>query len=58
MRAGDQFPPIDVFFDGQNYWLVDGFHRLQAHVLLPPVKRSVAGYFKARCKMHNGTATV
>ena len=30
MKAGDKFPPIVCFFDGENYWLADGFHRLQA----------------------------
>lgn len=32
MLAGDQFPPIVVFFDGAAYWLADGFHRYQAYV--------------------------
>lgn len=31
IMAGDQFPEITVFFDGNDYWLADGFHRLQAH---------------------------
>lgn len=30
MKAGDEFPPLDVVFDGTAYWLVDGFHRLAA----------------------------
>ncbi len=24
-------PAIDVYFDGQDYWLADGFHRYEAH---------------------------
>lgn len=30
MRAGVDFPPVTVYFDGESYWLSDGFHRLQA----------------------------
>lgn len=30
MLRGDAFPPIDVFFDGETYWLADGFHRYHA----------------------------
>jgi len=30
MKAGVQFPPVTVFFDGDNYWCADGFHRVQA----------------------------
>jgi hypothetical protein len=36
MKAGEKFPPIDVFFDGEDYWLADGFHRLQAYVMALP----------------------
>ena len=30
MRRGDEFPPAKVMHDGENYWLYDGFHRVQA----------------------------
>ena len=30
MRNGDEFKPIKVRFDGKNYWLFDGFHRVLA----------------------------
>ncbi len=30
MEAGDEFPPIVVFYDGARYWLADGFHRFLA----------------------------
>jgi|GEM_PF-1159628 len=28
--SNDILPPIKVFFDGQAYWVADGFHRLEA----------------------------
>ena len=30
MSAGDTFPPAVVYFDGVDYYLADGFHRLHA----------------------------
>ena len=31
LMNGAVFPPVDVFFDGINYYLVDGFHRYFGH---------------------------
>ena len=36
MRNGVEFPPITVFFDGKEYWLADGFHRLGAALRVRP----------------------
>jgi hypothetical protein len=30
MISGVRFPPVEVWFDGEHYWLTDGFHRLAA----------------------------
>lgn len=30
MERGNTFPPVKVMHDGDNYWLYDGFHRVQA----------------------------
>ncbi|MBW4677069.1 MAG: ParB N-terminal domain-containing protein [Desmonostoc geniculatum HA4340-LM1] len=30
MTTGANFLPVTVFYDGTNYWLADGFHRLEA----------------------------
>ena len=30
MEEGASFPPVKVKYDGENYWLYDGFHTLEA----------------------------
>ena len=32
MKRGECFPPITVFYDGEAYWLANGFHRIQAAI--------------------------
>lgn len=31
LKDGAKFPPVDVFFDGTEYWLAEGFHRYHGH---------------------------
>lgn len=31
LGRGVKFPPLEVFYDGEDHWLVDGFHRLAAY---------------------------
>ena len=42
------FPPLDVFYDGTEYFVADGFHRLLA------AQRAKRGSIP--CKIHKGTA--
>ena len=47
LRAGAKFPPAITYYDGQNYWLADGFHRLEAH--------RAAGLEEMPCIVRQGT---
>jgi hypothetical protein len=47
MLRGDQFPPVHVFWDGNAYWLADGFHRYGA--------TKAAHIIDIRCEVHYGT---
>ena len=46
MSSGAKFPSVIVFFDGENYWLADGFHRMEA------CKR--AGFNKVKAEVYQG----
>ena len=47
IEAGDQFPPVIVFFDSTHFYLADGYHRYYGH------KRS--GRVSIQCEVINGT---
>jgi hypothetical protein len=47
LMEGAIFPPVDVFFDGIDYYLADGYHRYFAH------KQAVVPDIEVR--IHNGT---
>lgn len=47
MQRGDIFPPIDVFHDGENYWLANGFIRVSAAEKLKLTEIEI--------KVHQGT---
>lgn len=47
LKNGASFPQLIVFFDGVDYWLVDGFHRYHAHKL--------ACIDSADCDVHDGS---
>ncbi len=47
LKDGANFPPLTVFSDGNNYWLADGFHRLES--------LKVNGETKASCEVRRGT---
>lgn len=47
MRRGENFPPVTVFFDGENYWLAHGFHRRDAAL--------AAEFDEIECEVYQGT---
>ena len=47
LREGLPFPPLAVFFDGEIYYLSDGFHRFDAYL--------AEGRQEARAEIHWGT---
>jgi hypothetical protein len=47
MRRGDEFPAIDVYFDGSEHWLADGFYRVAA--------AQKVGMDMIRAEVHAGT---
>lgn len=49
---GEKPHPLDVYFDGKTYWLVDGFHRLAALIALDKTMR---GFGSVRCRVFEGT---
>ncbi len=47
MQRGDAFPPIVVFYDGEKYWVADGFHRIEG--------ASLIGWTELEADVHQGT---
>ena len=47
IKVGKKLPPVDVYSDGTDIWVSDGFHRIHAH--LKANKRTI------RCNVHKGT---
>lgn len=46
-ELNESLPPVDVFHDGKEYWLADGFHRY--HGAAKADRRTIA------CNVHKGT---
>lgn len=47
MKAGDKFPPIEVVYDGTDYWPWDGHHRVRA--------AQIANLTKIEANVRSGT---
>ena len=47
MRQGATFPPVTIYFDGEEYWLADGFHRVRA--------KEAIGIREVTAEVHVGT---
>lgn len=46
LEEGGSLPPVDVFYDGTDYWLADGYHRIQA--------AKQVGFKTFPCTIHQG----
>lgn len=47
MREGVSFPPVELYYDGDQYWIGDGFHRIAAHRLAHGDSRPVNANVRA-----------
>ena len=47
LQAGVTLPPVDIMYDGEIYWLFDGFHRVAAH--------RKADFYLVPANIHQGT---
>lgn len=47
MKQGAEFPPVVIYYDGEEYWLADGFHRVRA--------KEAIGAKKVTAEVHLGT---
>jgi hypothetical protein len=58
MLAGAEFPPIVVYFDGEKYWLGDGFHRVYATEAaeLPKVRADIREGTRRDALLHSVSA--
>ena len=45
IAEGDSFPPVTVYYDGSDYWLADGFHRVAASMRFDAGARSMRHSF-------------
>lgn len=52
LNSGARFPPIVVFYDGNEYWLGDGFHRVEAY---KRVYREIKTLGSIACDVRSGT---
>ena len=33
LQQDKPLPPVEIIYDGESYWLWDGFHRIEAHII-------------------------
>lgn len=52
MLNHDRFPPCIVFYDGMEYWMADGFHRLAA--FKEYIKRIGINVWEIECEVRSG----